>query len=336
MGNAFAVARWEWFKLQRRRMTWILLAILLAFSQLGIWGPYISYSRTMASGGWVMAPLRTGGSMPRAIRCNDLRNNPASILPEGAPPQAAAALLAQCQQVLETRYRALMPGRSVTTALGITATLGMVLLAVLGASTVGLEYGLGTLRTILVRGTGRLNFLAGKYLALAGATTAALLLVSAAAAASGALAFRSAAPLPDVAVAGIAAGEVAMTFVKTWAALLAFMTIAASVTLLARSTTAGMAVSIGYLVFEGIFTRLLSAAFDWFETVGDYLPIRNLNVLARSTYNLAPGAPGGSGNASSSISTAHAATVVALYALAFAALAVLAFRRRDVAGANGG
>jgi ABC-2 type transport system permease protein len=332
MGNTFTIMRWEWFKLQRRRMTWILLAILLGFTQIGVWGAYISYSQAMASGGRVMVPFRTA-NMPRSIRCEDLRTNPASILPEGTPPQTAAALLSQCRQMLEARYQALLPSRATTTALGITATLGMVLLAVLGASTVGLEYGLGTLRPILARGTGRLHFLAGKYLSMAGATTGALLLVCAAAAGSGALAFHGAVALPDSTAVGLSFGEVAATFVRTWAALLAFMTIAASLTLLTRSTAAGMAVSIGYFVFEGIFVRLMSTAFDWFETVGDYLPMRNLNALARSSFNVAPG--GVPGN-NSSLGTSHAAIMVALYAIAFAALAITVFRRRDVTGASGG
>jgi ABC-2 type transport system permease protein len=330
MSGALVITRWEWFKLQRRRMTWILLAILLGFTQIGIWGAYISYSNAMASGGRVVVPFRTG-NMPRVIRCNVLRTNPSSIIPEGAPPQAAEALLAQCRQMLETQYRALMPSRSMTNALGITAALGMVLLAVLGASTVGLEYGLGTLRPILVRGTGRVNYLAGKFLSLVGATTAALLLVSAVAAASGALAFHSAVPLPDATVTGIAQSEVGLTFIKTWAGLLAFMTIAASITLLLRSTAAGMAVSIGYLVFEGIFIRLMSAAFDWFDTFANFLPMRNLNALVRSTFSVAPG-----GATSNNISATHASIVVAVYAIAFAALAVVVFRRRDIAGASGG
>jgi ABC-type transport system involved in multi-copper enzyme maturation permease subunit len=138
-------------------------------------------------------------------------------------------------------------------------------------------------------------------------------------------------PPPEITASGIAFGEVALTFVKSWAALLAFMTIAASVTLLMRSTAAGMAVSIGYFVFEGIFIRLMSAAFDWFETVGDYLPMRNINALARSTFNIGPGSAAGN-----TIDATHASVVVALYAMAFATLAVVVFRRRDIAGASGG
>jgi len=331
MGKVLNIMRWECFKLQRRRMSWILLAILIGFTQIGVWGAYVSYSRTMASGGRVFVPMRTTGNMPRMIRCTDLRADGSSVLPEGLPPQAAAALQAQCRQTIETQYRALLPGRALTTALGITGTLGMVLLAILGASAVGLEYGLGTLRPILVRGTGRLSYLAGKYLALVAATTVALLLVSAAAAGSSALAFKAALAPPELVATGIAFGEVALTFVKTWVALLAFMTIAASVTLLTRSTAAGMAVSIGYFVFEGIFIRLMSAAFDWFETVGDYLPMRNINALARSTFSIGPG-----GATANTIDTAHASVVVAVYAIGFATLAVMMFRRRDVAGASGG
>ena len=34
---------WEWYKLRRRWMPWILLAVAIAFMQLGIWLSYGAY-----------------------------------------------------------------------------------------------------------------------------------------------------------------------------------------------------------------------------------------------------------------------------------------------------
>jgi ABC-2 type transport system permease protein len=44
MGHIMNLMRWEWFKLQRRWMPWIILAAILLLSQLlGVWVGYLSY-----------------------------------------------------------------------------------------------------------------------------------------------------------------------------------------------------------------------------------------------------------------------------------------------------
>jgi ABC-type transport system involved in multi-copper enzyme maturation permease subunit len=276
------------------------------------------------------------GAMPgmrRNYRCDELRTKPTEVLPAAVPPQAVAMLLDQCEQLLVARYSMLSPDASTRAALGVSATIGMVLLGVFSAAAFGAEYGLGTLRPILLRGVGRQSFLGGKFLVLAASATGALLLAAAAAAASGVLISGMAVPPASATatVIGGSWGDVAVSFVRVWASLLAFLAIASSITLLTRSTAAGMAVSLGLYLFEGLFIRLMTVAFSWFEQVGDYLPIHNINALARSTYNLAPAGLGGN-----PIGTTQASIVVAFYALAFAGAAVAVFRRRDVVGISGG
>ena len=330
MGNALNIMRWEWFKLVRRRMPWILLGILFAFTQLTIWGNYFSYSKAVAMGGRMIAP-RTNGSMPLMVRCSDLRSNP----PAGITPQAAQTLLVACQLRVSAQYQTLSPSRGTTSALAIATSLGVVLLGILSAAVFGIEYGLGTLRPILARGTGRLAFLTGKYLALVAAATAALLLVTVAATGSGMLAFHGAAmpPTGAVTVTGVSFHDVALSFARSLAALIAFVTMASSITVLTRSTAAGMALSLGYSVFEPIFIRLMSAAFDWFDTVGNYLPMRNISALGRASTNLNVAAAGAAGN---DVGTLHASIVVAVYVVVFAGLALAVFRRRDITGASAG
>ena len=34
---------WEWYKLQRRWMPWILLGIMILVNQIGFWGTYVGY-----------------------------------------------------------------------------------------------------------------------------------------------------------------------------------------------------------------------------------------------------------------------------------------------------
>jgi ABC-2 type transport system permease protein len=332
MGDVLNVSRWEGFKLWRRRMSWVLLAIFIGFSQLAVWGSYLSYKTAVNV---VQVPeevLRAMPSIRRGFRCDELRTRPAEVLPPGSPPQALTQLLEQCHRQRSIRYNLVMPIGSATTALGVAGTIGMVLLGILSASAFGAEYGLGTLRPILVRGVGRLSYLAGKFLILVAAATAALVLATAAAAFSGLLISKMAIPPPNFLGSTGAWNEVAITFVRVWAAMTAFLAMASSITLLTRSTAAGMALSLGCYLFEGLFIRLMSTAFSWFEKVSDYLPMHNLTALVKATYNLG-GPPGLTGNG---ISTMHASIVVAFYVVAFAGIAAVVFRTRDIGGTGGG
>jgi ABC-2 type transport system permease protein len=49
MGHILNLMRWEWFKLRKRRMPWVILALFLAYPQLGVWVSYLSY-RTQPDG----------------------------------------------------------------------------------------------------------------------------------------------------------------------------------------------------------------------------------------------------------------------------------------------
>ncbi|HZA22882.1 MAG TPA: hypothetical protein VFA32_09815, partial [Dehalococcoidia bacterium] len=100
--NTLKLVRWEWFKLQRRWMPWILLGILLLFSQLSVWGGFLSYNTLQASGGSVALPSGSDapgrGGQFRTVSCNDLRADPSTAVPEGTASEVIASLHAQCQQ----------------------------------------------------------------------------------------------------------------------------------------------------------------------------------------------------------------------------------------------
>src|SRR5439155_862647 len=53
------------------------------------------------------------------------------------------------------------------TALGIVQTLALILIAILTASAIGIDYGAGTLRSALTQGIGRWPYLAAKLITLA-------------------------------------------------------------------------------------------------------------------------------------------------------------------------
>ena len=260
--STLKLIRWEWFKLQRRWMPWILLGFLLLFSQLSVWGSLISYTRLQSSGGSVSLPAVTDasgrGGQFRTVSCNDLVADPSAVVPDATPLEVITGLQAQCRQQAEQLQGQLwrqydqftLPG-SFPRSFGIIQGVGLILLAVLTASSVGSDHGLGTLRPILVRGTGRLSYLAGKFLLLIVVAAGALLVVAIFTAISSLIAAGVAEAPPGVPETSSWATAVA-ALGKTWYSFIPYIAFAGTLTILTRSTAAGMGI--------GLETRLKSPA----------------------------------------------------------------------------
>jgi ABC-2 type transport system permease protein len=256
------LARWEWFKLRRRWMPWILLAILLAFSQLAAW--------------------------------SDLDNQ---------------TLTQSLHQVLS-----------------ILQTFALIMLTVLAASVIGLEYGLGTLRPALARGTGRWQYLAGKFLLLATVTAATLLLI---------LLVTMASNLVSLLLGGGPASggepqgwlDVLRKFGNAWFSLMPYLALVVLVTLVTRSTAAGNAIGISYFFAEQIVSLILSALFDWFPRVTDYLLVSNITDFTGGL-SINFGEP-------QEISLLRPGLVLLVYTITLYGLAFWLFNRRDIGGASG-
>ena len=43
IANIANLSLWEWFKLRRRWMLWVLLVFAILFAQLAVWGQFFSY-----------------------------------------------------------------------------------------------------------------------------------------------------------------------------------------------------------------------------------------------------------------------------------------------------
>jgi ABC-type transport system involved in multi-copper enzyme maturation permease subunit len=327
LNGVLKLTRWEWFKLQRRRIPWIMLGILLLFTQLAVWGPFIAYNALLDSGGQVFMPVAADGALRgrvgrggrgiQSIACNALGSDPTAVVPSATSDEVVANLLAQCRRQatrLQEQYAGFTPTASISTALGVASTIGLVLLGILTATTIGSDYGLGTLRPILVRGPGRLAFLSSKLLLLIASAAGMLFVVSIAAAFSGWVAMAIGEPPPGAVVTQ-----------DHW--IDAFT---GALTVLTRSTAAGMAISLGYYFTEGILATLMSALFDWFDAVAEFLLVRNINAFVGGGLRFAPGGNG------SEIEPFQASVVLAGYVLVFVGLTVWVFLKRDVTGANSG
>lgn len=329
MSYLATLVRWDWFKLARRWMPWILLAILLVFSQLAVWGNYFRYRNLEQTGGTVAIGPEGPGRVE--VDCNALLAGKAGVLPSGTSPGDAQALANACRGQQASNQRRLaqlddgftLPG-SIPNALGIGVSIGLILLAILAASMVGAEYGWGTVRTTLVRGTGRWRYLAAKLVLLALVAAAFFVIVVAATAISSEIARGLVAhPVRGVTTSWSHALDL---LGRSWFALIPYVVLTVLFTVITRSSATGMAIGIVYYPAEQIVVAILSGIFSWFGTVGKYLLGQNLATWS-GVEVIGAHAP---------VSTLHAFIVVVIYSLILGAIAFYLFRRADVTGASAG
>lgn len=338
--------RWEWFKLRRRWMPWILLAVILLFSQLVVWGNFFGYRHTESTGGSIsFGAVGPGGRDAEiSVTCNDLLAGRLPDLPPGMDPgiidqmrQNCERIAEQQQQQLQDRYASFTLPGSISSALGMAQGIGLVLIAILATSMLGTEYGWGTLRAVLSRGTGRWQYLTAKLALLALLAAAALVAVLAVTAVSSLLAGALAGAASEGVPASAGWADGAITFVRAWFALLPYVALATFVTVLTSSSVAGLAVSLGYYFAELIAVAILVNIFDWFQTVADYVLGRNITaVMLGSQRGEVSGDTFGGPLIGEYPGDLHAFLVVAAYTLVLGGLAFWLFRRRDVAVTSGG
>ena len=254
-------------------------------------------------------------------------------MPAGASPQVLAGLQAQCRQQqvqlgrqLAAEYDQIALPGSIVASLNLAVTVDLILLGILTASEIGAEYGWGTVRPNLIRGIGRWQYTIAKLVLIALAAAGSLLVVAAATAVSSAIA-RSVAPPPDQFTSATTWAKAAIALLKGWTGLIPFIAFAGFAAVLTRSTAAGMAISIGYRLAEGVVVAILGAIFGWFGTLSHYLLGQNIEAWAGLSF-LSGGAPG--------LGAMHAGLVLLAYTAVLLAASLYLFEIRDVAGSSGG
>ena len=232
----------------------------------------------------------------------------------------------------EARERFVLPD-SLANALGVAHYIGLLLVMILGASTVGAEYGWGTLRTALTKGTGRWQFLGAKSLSLVLFSVAGLLVVSLTVVVSSLIA--ASLTLGDG--GGLAgAGQwstVAVMFGKATYVLVAYAILALFLTVLTSSSSMGIAMSLAYYFVELILGRILGDLFAWFDNVSDFLI--GFNTAAWMSETGVVTTEGSLFPVSDPPGALHAFLVLLAYIVVLGAAAFWLFQRRDVAGARG-
>ena len=349
IAQVLRLTNWEWFKLRRRWMPWILLAVAVVFVQIGVWVAYTAYHnetlQELTSGGSSSFGVSTevdGELVSVDVSCVDLVEGRMPPEIDRLPENERQAFLEDMERFLDEscgnvtardtfREGFVLPSaatEAIKGALGIAPILVMIL----AGSIVGTEYGMGTLRTVLTRGTGRWPLLSSKLVLLvliAAAGLVAISLITAVASVVAAL-------IPPSEEGGIADvgkwSDLGVTFVKAVYALAPYLALGALLAVLTQSSAVSISTSLGYYVIELIATPLLGLN-ETLEKVTDFIIGSNVNEWMESAFVTVE--VNGSGGVGEQPDTLWAFLVILAYTVVLAGVAFWIFQRRDIAGARG-
>lgn len=210
--------------------------------------------------------------------------------------------------------------------LALVYQVGGILVVILAASTIGTEFGWGTIRAILPRASSRSAFLTAKLVTLAVFTLLVVLCGFVAALAGGAIATSALgldSSLGDNPVAGSLAAIARTVLVMLPYAAIAFFT-----ALWARSNAAGIGIGLAVLFLEGLILSLIASAGGPLERLPEALLTENVQAVLAAN---ARGLPFDSAGGGSDLPGAwRGAAVLAAYTALFVGGAYLLFRRRDI------
>ena len=198
---------------------------------------------------------------------------------------------------------------------------------ILAASVVGVEYGLGTLRTTLTRGVGRWQLLSAKLIMLMVAGIAGLIVLCAFLAIAGGVIAGIAVIIPPAEGEALIGTEpqawldAAIGAGKVVYALAPYVALGVFLAVVTQSTAQGISISMGYYLLELIAAPLIGGIAGWLENVLDVALLGSNVGEWMSTAN--------------TTDTLRAFFVLLAYTAVFVAAALWIFQRRDVAGAKG-
>ena len=351
IADILRLTRWELFKLRRRWMPWILLFIGLAVVQAFLWGFYSAYHNIddPSAGGY---PGRQGAESIVKITCADILDGTADAKVERVSDEFREHARrriedrrqsGECPEVIEevaerrsshSEYFVLPGGLS--NSLGVAHQIGVLLVMILGASAMGVEYGYGTLRTTLARGVGRWQFLSAKALSMVLLAGVGLIIASLSVVISSLIA----ASLVSDEIGGVTgAGEwstVGIMFGKALYGLVPYAVLALFVTVLTSSSSMGIAISLAYYVVESIVVLVMSGFFDWFGNVSEFLLGPNIAAWMTESRVVTTGSDSGLlAGVGDLPGTLHAFITLLVYTAVLGAAATWLFLRGDITGASG-
>ena len=344
------LTRWEWFKLRKRWMPWILLVIAVVVAQSFLWSRFYSYNdypsiEERTTFDLPGPPDSAGDPTFIPVSCVDIWEGTAEAKVEQSDETHREDVLRMmelflgeemCQEHLEdevlfrdsTRQTFVLPN-SLSNGLAVAHSIGVILIMILASSVLGTEYGWGTLRGTLTRGVNRWQFLGAKALSLLLLSAGGLIIVALTVAVSSLIA---ASLLVDD--GGLTdSGEwstAAVMFGKAVYGVIPYAILALFLSVLTSSTSLGIAFSVAYYFVESFLVGM----FLWFSNVTDFLLGPSVTSWMTET-GISTTGQGSMFPVSHPSSQLHAFFVITAYIIIIGVAAFWLFQRKDIAGARG-
>lgn len=301
----------ELFKLKKRWLVYALLVPLLVFSIVPIISNYSSYRHMLEEyPGIADIDVEITGDSDGYINITYI--NP-QYLDE-------RQLQMMATQAAYSKQGFTLPGALENTFSSI-AGLGALLIVILTASAIGSEYRWGTLRHMLIKGTGRDGYLTSKLLGIGIVAVIGILI---------ALLVAFITSLITTAMAGEGIGFdfftpdfVGFMFSALGGLLLTLLVYFSFTTLfsiLLRSVTSGMVFGVIFIYIDMMIVSLLTYANNWWENLAPYTIGHNVSEIS-SLFTM-------NGDAESSILKATA--ILLGYCIVFLGISFYSFRRQDI------
>ena len=332
----------EWYKLRRRWLPWILLGVAILLSQAILWGFHIAYHVSDDAFGSITSTYeyRSDG-VTIELTCADVADerveeklaalSEEELLMIG---EDVAGWSTNCDDYVspeESRGVFTLP-YSISANIAVLFTLFFIIIVmILAASVMGVEYGWGTLRATLSRGTGRWQFLAAKLVLVLLAGIGGLLVVTTAVAVSSIIA----GVIPPSEEGSLVSSDGWLDAVEVLAkslyALAPYVAVAIFLTVLTQSTAQGTALSMVYYVLESLVLPPLLGLSDLLEKVSEALLSTNVSDWMYQGETAAVQALGGGEQPD----TVQAFFVMLAYIVVLSGATFWVFQRRDISGAKG-
>ena len=347
--NILNLTRWEWFKSRQRLMPWILLAVAVIIGQIPIWvaygafhnddlqaifsGSINSYSASTEVNGELVTVEMTCVELVEGRMAPELDKFPDDERREVVEDLERFRAESCGGTSAKEEYRAFFV---IPSAIGETMTGAMafvpILIMIFAASVVGSEYGMGTLRTALTKGTGRWPLLSSKLLMILLAAAGGLVVFSVTVIAASLIA----AVIPPSEEGGFADSgkwsETVVTFAKALYGLAPYIALSAVLAVLTQSSAISIAGSLGYYVLELIVTPLLRIN-ETLEKLTDFILGGSVNNWMQVAYVEVE--VNNQGGFDAQADNFQAFLVILAYIVVLGTVAFWVFQRRDIAGAKG-
>ena len=227
---------------------------------------------------------------------------------------------------LETMRNLITFPDAFTMIFSMAQNIGAILLTIIVASSVGNEYGWGTIRQTLIRKGIRYQYVVSKLVAF---IVYALIGIVIAFIIGFCLALlttqwvKGALNWDFMTVSYV--GELFTMYGWTFYGLFVYILLAMLLSIVGRSAIVGIGATLGYYFVESIAISIFNQSGGWLAEIPNYLIGHNISAILPTTMMQGPFASSGA-----LPSTLYASTVLAIYCVVFLGLSLYLFKRRDV------